>query len=128
MEIQEGRQHRNPVPIQYPCFGRNLTFVCSVPFGPYILFLEPHFCFISYARPLCLPAVHLLCTIFIFCFPFPVIHSNHSSISMHVICLLVLQYRNQLGQASTSILSDLLTLLQPSTLLQSSEIEEPILV
>ena len=72
--------------------------------------------------------ITLLCTIFIFCFPFQVMHSNHSSISMHVIFLLVLQYRNQLGQASTSILSDLLTLLQPSTSLQPSKIEETILV
>ena len=80
----------------YPRFGHNLVFVCSVLSDPYVLFLEPRFCFISYVQPLCFPAVHLLCTIFIFCFPFQVMHSNHSSISMHVIFLLVLQYGNQL--------------------------------
>ena len=95
------------------------------PSDPYVLFLEPRFCFISYVQPLCFPTVHLLCTIFIFCFLFQVMHSNHSSISMHVIFLLVLQYGNQLGQASTSNLSDLLTSLQPSTSLWPSEIEEP---
>ena len=102
----------------YPHFGRNLAFIYSDPSDPYILFLEPHFCFISYVWPLCFPAVHLLCTIFIFCFLFQVTHSNHSSISMHVIFLLVLQYRHQLGQASTSILSDLLISLRPSTSFQ----------
>ena len=35
----------------YPHFGHNLTFICSVPSDPYVLFLEPHFCFISYVRP-----------------------------------------------------------------------------
>ena len=69
----------------YPRFGHNLTFICSDLSDPYVLFLEPHFCFISYVRPLCFSVVHLLCTIFIFCFPFQVTHSNHSSISMHVI-------------------------------------------
>ena len=54
----------------YPCLGHNLTFVCPVPSDPFVLFLEPRFCFISYVRPLCFPAVHLLCTIFIFCLPF----------------------------------------------------------
>ena len=75
----------------YPRFGHNLAFVCPVPSDPFVLFLEPRFCFISYVRPLCFPTVHLLCTIFIFCLP-----SNHSSISMHLIFLLVLQYGNQL--------------------------------
>ena len=97
----------------YPCFGYNLAFVCSVPSDPYVLFLEPHFCFISYVQPLCFSAVHLLCTIFIFCFPFQVMHSNHSSISMHVIFLLVLQYRNQLRLLLSDPRSDLLTSLQP---------------
>ena len=85
--------------------NNHLTFICSDPSNPYILFLEPHFCFISYVWPLCFLAVHLLCTIFNFCFLFQVMHSNHSSISKHVIFLLVLQYGNQLGQASTSILT-----------------------
>ena len=95
----------------YPCLGHNLAFICSVPSDPYVLFLEPHFYFISYVQPLCFPAVHLLCTIFIFCFLFQVMHSNHSSISKHVIFLLVLQYGNQLGQLLLlfSHLSDLLT-------------------
>ena len=60
----------------YPHFGHNLTFIFSDPSNPYVLFLEPHFCVISYVWPLCFPAVHLLCTIFIFCFPFQVMHSN----------------------------------------------------
>ena len=102
----------------YPRFGHNLTFICSNPSNPYVLFLEPRFCFITYVQPLCFSIVHLLCTIFIFCFPFQVTHSNHSSISMHVIFLLVLQYGNQLGQASTSILSDLLNSLRLSTSLR----------
>ena len=89
----------------YPCLSHNLAFICLIPSDPYVLFLEPRFCFISYVQPLCFPTVHLLCTIFIFCFLFQVMHSNHSSISKHVIFLLVLQYRNQLGQASTAILT-----------------------
>ena len=109
----------------YPRFGHNLAFICSISSDPYVLFLEPRFCFISYVRPLCFPAVHLLCTIFISCFPFQVMHAIHSSISKHVIFLLVLQYGNQLRQASTSILSDLLTSLWPSTSLRPSKIEEP---
>ena len=36
----------------YPRFGHNLAFICSNPSDPYVLFLEPHFCFISYVRPL----------------------------------------------------------------------------
>ena len=32
----------------YPRFGHKLTFICSNPSDPYVLFLEPHFCFISY--------------------------------------------------------------------------------
>ena len=108
----------------YPHFGHNLAFICLIPSDPYVLFLDPRFCFISYVWPLCFPTVHLLCTIFIFCFLFQVMHSIHSNISKHVIFLLVLQYGNQLGQASTSILSDLLTSLWPSTLLWPSEIEE----
>ena len=36
----------------YPCFGRNLAFICSNPSDPYVLFLEPRFCFISYVQPL----------------------------------------------------------------------------
>ena len=90
----------------YPRFGHNLAFVCSVPSDPYVLFLEPRFCFISYVWPLCFSAVHLLCTIFIFCFPFQVMHSNHSSISMHIIFLLVLEYGNQLRLLSSDPCSD----------------------
>ena len=84
----------------YPHFGRNLAFVCSVPSDPHVLFLEPRFCFISYVRPLCFSAVHLLCTIFIFCFLFQV---------MHVIFLLVLQYGNQLRLLPSDPRSNLLT-------------------
>ena len=84
----------------YPHFGHKLAFICSNPSDPYVLFLEPRFCFISYVRPL-----HLLCIIFIFCFLFSVMHSNHSSISMHVIFLLVLQYRNQLRLLFLSFVS-----------------------
>ena len=32
----------------YPHFGHNLAFICSVSSDPYVLFLEPCFCFISY--------------------------------------------------------------------------------
>ena len=103
----------------YPHFGRNLVFVCSVPSDPHILFLEPRFCFISYVRPLCFSAVHLLCTIFIFCFLFQVMHSNHSSISMHVIFLLVLQYGNQLRLLLSDPRSNLLTSLRPSEIEES---------
>ena len=91
----------------YPCFGHNLTFVCPVPSDPFVLFSEPRFCFISYVRPLCFPTVHLLCTIFIFRLPFQVMHSNHSSISMYVIFLLVLQYGNQLRLLLSDPRSDL---------------------
>ena len=100
----------------YPRFGRNLAFICSVPSDPHVLFLEPRFCFISYVQPLCFSAVHLLCTILIFCFPFQVMHSNHSSISMHVIFLLVLQYGDQLRLLLSDPRSDLLTSLRPSYL------------
>ena len=39
----------------YPHLGHNLAFICSNPSDPYVLFLEPRFCFISYVRPLCFP-------------------------------------------------------------------------
>ena len=32
----------------YPRFGHNLAFICSNLSNPYVLFLEPRFCFISY--------------------------------------------------------------------------------
>ena len=111
----------------YPHFGHNLAFVCSIPSNPYVLFLEPCFCFISYVQPLCFSAVHLLCTIFIFCFPFQVMHSNHSSISMHVIFLLVPQYGNQLRLLSSDPCSDPYPCSDPTSL-RPSEIEESILV
>ena len=101
-----------------------LVITSLFPSDPYVLFLEPHFCFISYVQPLCFPAVHLLCTIFIFCFLFQAMHSNHSSISMHVIFLLVLQYGNQLRLLQLLILAPTLYLAPTFTLLWPSEIEE----
>ena len=111
----------------YPRFGHNLAFVCPVPSDPFVLFLEPRFCFISYVRPLCFPAVHLLCTIFIFCLPFQVMHSNHSSISMHKFSYWF--FSTEINLDFYSLILALTFVLAPTfTSLRLSEIEEAILV
>ena len=66
-----------------------ITSLLYVQFHPTLSFYFQNLAFVLFLMSdhYVFPAVHLLCTIFIFCLPFQVMHSNHSSISMHVIFL-----------------------------------------